>query len=84
MDEYIDINEVAKAKGLKSTRSLRISINKNKYIARKKKSERGGGETYEILLVSLEPKIQEHITIEYLLFQTVKPDKLILWLADSQ
>ena len=33
-EEYININEVAKAKGLSSNRSLRIAIQKGKYIAR--------------------------------------------------
>ena len=33
-EEYIDINKVAKAKGLKSNRSLRMAIQKGKYEAR--------------------------------------------------
>lgn len=33
-NKYIDLNTVAKAKGLKSTRALRIAIQKGKYIAR--------------------------------------------------
>ena len=32
-DEYININKIAEIKGLKSNRSLRIAIQKGKYIA---------------------------------------------------
>ena len=34
MDEFIGINEIARIKGLKSTRSIRLAINQGKYIAR--------------------------------------------------
>ena len=48
-EQYIDINTIAKVKGLTSTRSLRLEINKpnSKYIAREIKVQ--GGTSYEIL-----------------------------------
>ena len=57
-EEFISINKVAEAKGLKSNRSLRLEINKpeSKYIAREVKVN--GGTSYEILYSSLEPEIQ--------------------------
>ena len=60
-NEYININKVAEAKGLKSNRSLRLEINKpeSKYIAREVKVN--GGTSYEILYSSLEPEIQEKL-----------------------
>lgn len=60
-NEYININKVAEAKGLKSNRSLRLGINKleSKYIAREVKVN--GGTAYEILYSSLEPEIQEKL-----------------------
>ena len=56
---YIDIKRIAEIKGLKSTRSIRIAIQKGKYIAREVKVN--GGTSYEILYSSLEPEIQERI-----------------------
>ena len=58
-NDYINIKEIAQAKGLKSTRSLRIEINKpeSKYISREVKVN--GGTSYEILFSSLEPEIQQ-------------------------
>ena len=56
-EEYIDINKIAELKGLKSNRSLRLAIQKGKYIARVVKVF--GGKSYEILYSSLEPEIQE-------------------------
>lgn len=55
---YININDVAKAKGLKSNRSLRLEINKpeSKYISREVKVN--GGTSYEILYDSLEDDIK--------------------------
>ena len=55
---YINIKDVAEAKGLKSTRSLRLELNKNesKYISREIKVN--GGTSYEILFSSLEPELQ--------------------------
>ncbi len=50
-DIYININKVAEVKGLKSTRSLRMSINKGKYKART--IPVNGGYSYERLLYSL-------------------------------
>ena len=50
-----------KAKGLKSTRSLRLELNKNesKYISREIKVN--GGTSYEILFSSLEPELQDKL-----------------------
>lgn len=60
-DSYINIKEIAEAKGLKSTRSLRLEINKpeSKYIAREVKVN--GGTSYEILFSSLEPELQQKL-----------------------
>ncbi|GBF22758.1 hypothetical protein tpqmel_0162 [Candidatus Gastranaerophilus sp. (ex Termes propinquus)] len=59
-DKYININEIAKIKGLKSNRTLRLAINQGKYIAREVLVQ--GGKSYEILLSSLEPEIQRELT----------------------
>lgn len=56
MDEYIDINKVAKAKGLNSTRAIRLKIQSGQYIAREVTVR--GGKSYEILIESLEYDIQ--------------------------
>ena len=58
---YISIKDVAEAKGLKSTRSLRLELNKNesKYISREIKVN--GGTSYEILFSSLEPELQDKL-----------------------
>ena len=61
-EEYIDINKIAKIKGLKSTRSIRIAIQKGKYEAREVSVF--GGKYYEILYSSLEPEIQEKLEDE--------------------
>lgn len=60
-DSYINIKEISKAKGLKSTRSLRLEINKpeSKYISREVKAN--GGTSYEILFSSLEPELQQKL-----------------------
>lgn len=60
-EEFISINNVAEAKGLKSTRSLRLEINKpeSKYIYREVKVN--GGISYEILISSLEPELQQKL-----------------------
>ena len=60
-EEYININEIARIKGLTSNRSIRLEINKpySKYIARKIKVN--GGTSYEILFSSLDPDIQEKL-----------------------
>lgn len=60
-DRYINIKEIAKVKGLSSTRSLRLEINKteSKYIAKEVKVN--GGTSYEILFSSLEPEIQQKL-----------------------
>lgn len=58
---YINIKEIAQAKGLKSTRSIRMEINKpeSKYISREVKVN--GGTSYEILFSSLEPELQQKL-----------------------
>ena len=58
---YINIKEIAQAKGLKSTRSIRMEINKpeSKYISREVKVN--GGISYEILFSSLEPELQQKL-----------------------
>lgn len=56
MDEYIDIYKVAEAKGLTSTRAIRLKIQSGQYIAREINVR--GGKSYEILLDSIEPDIQ--------------------------
>ena len=61
-ETYIDIKRIAEIKGLKSTRSIRIAIQKGKYIAREIKVN--GGTSYEILYSSLEPEIQEKLEDE--------------------
>ena len=61
-EHYIGIKRIAEAKGLKSTRSIRIAIQKGKYIARKVKVN--GGTSYEILYSSLEFEIQEKLENE--------------------
>ena len=61
-ETYIDIKRIAEIKGLKSTRSIRIAIQKGKYIAREVKVN--GGTSYEILYSSLEPEIQEKLEDE--------------------
>ena len=60
-DSYINIKQIAEAKGLKSTRSLRLEINKpeSKYISREVKVN--GGTSYEILFSSLEPEFQQKL-----------------------
>ena len=61
-EEYISINKIAELKGLKSNRSLRLAIQKGKYIARVVKVF--GGKSYEILYSSLEQDIQEKLQDE--------------------
>ena len=60
-NEYINIKEIAQAKGLKSTRLIRMEINKpeSKYISREVKVN--GGTSYEILFSSLEPELQQKL-----------------------
>ena len=61
-EEYININKIAEIKGLTSNRSLRLAIQKGKYIAREVKIF--GGTSYEILYSSLEPEVQEKLQDE--------------------
>lgn len=60
-EEYINIKDIAKAKGLTTTRSIRMEINKSesKYISREIKVN--GGISYEILFSSLEPELQQKL-----------------------
>ncbi len=60
-NSYINIKDVAEAKGLKSTRSLRLELNKSesKYISRE--VQVNGGTSYEILFSSLEPELQDKL-----------------------
>lgn len=62
LNSFVAIDKVAELKGLKSNRSLRIAINNNKYSARKITVK--GGFTYEILVSTLEPEIQEKLIDE--------------------
>lgn len=61
LNSFVPIKQIAEAKGLKSTRSLRLEINKpeSKYISREVKVN--GGTSYEILFSSLEPELQQKI-----------------------
>lgn len=61
-EHYIDIKRIAEVKGVKSTRSIRIAIQKGKYIAREVKVN--GGSSYEVLYSSLESEIQEKLENE--------------------
>lgn len=58
---YINIKDIAEAKGLTSTRAIRLEINKpdSKYISREVKVN--GGISYEILFSSLEPELQDKL-----------------------
>ena len=60
-NSFVPIKEIAQAKGLKSTRSIRMEINKpeSKYISREVKVN--GGMSYEILFSSLEPELQQKL-----------------------
>lgn len=60
-NKYINIKQVAEVKGLRSTRSIRLELNKleSKYISREVKVN--GGTSYEILFSSLEPEIQQKL-----------------------
>ena len=62
-NKYINIKDVAEAKGLTSTRSIRLELNKieSKYISREIKVN--GGTSYEILFSSLEPEIQKKLRV---------------------
>ena len=58
-DLYINIKDIAEAKGLTSTRSIRLKLNdpESGYISREVKVS--GGTSYEILFSSLEPETQK-------------------------
>lgn len=55
-NSFVPINKVAEAKGLKSTRAIRLKIQSGQYIAREITVQ--GGKSYEILFESLEYDIQ--------------------------
>ena len=61
LNSFVPIKDVAEAKGLTSTRSIRLELNKieSKYISREIKVN--GGTSYEILFSSLEPEIQKKL-----------------------
>lgn len=61
LNSFVPIKQIAEAKGLKSTRSLRLEINKpeSKYISREVKVN--GGISYKILFSSLEPELQQKL-----------------------
>lgn len=61
LNSFVPIKQIAEAKGLKSTRSLWLEINKpeSKYIYRE--VEVNGGTSYEILISSLELELQQKI-----------------------
>lgn len=61
LNSFVPIKQIAEAKGLKSTRSLRLENNKpeSKYISREVKVN--GGSSYEILFSSLEPELQQKL-----------------------
>ena len=63
LNSFVPIKQIAEAKGLKSTRSLRLEINKpeSKYISRKVKVNRGT--FYEILFSSLKPELQQKLRL---------------------
>lgn len=70
---YIDIKRIAEVKGLKSTRSIRIAIQKGKYIAREVKVN--GGTSYEVLYSSLESEIQEKLEDEEMKSTALIPEE---------
>ena len=53
---WIDVKTVAEIKGV-TPRAIRLALPKSKYIFRETDTQ--GGKSYEILLSSLEPKLQE-------------------------
>lgn len=61
LNSFVPIKDIAQAKGLKSTRSIRIELNKpeSKYISREVKVN--SGTSYEISFSSLEPELQQKI-----------------------
>ena len=79
-NEYVSINDIAQAKGLKSNRSIRLELNKpeSKYIFREIKVN--GGTSYEILFSSLEPELQNKFLyiISRSLSETLSGKRLIL------
>jgi len=70
-NNYINIDKIAELKGLKSNRTIRIAINKNKYSARKVPVK--GGYTYEIEFSTLEPEIQEKLIDEQIKSHSLVP-----------
>ena len=61
LNSFVPLKDVAEAKGLKSTRSLRLELNKSesKYISRE--VQINGATSYEILFSSLEPELQDKL-----------------------
>jgi hypothetical protein len=54
-DIWVDIKTVAEIKNITS-RAIRLAFPKGKYVYRETKQQ--GGKSYEILLSSLEPRVQ--------------------------
>ena len=69
MDEYVNIQRIAEAKGLKSTRAIRLKIQSGEYIAREIKVR--GGKSYEILFDSLEYDVQSLLNSEPYYYPTI-------------
>ena len=61
LNSFVPLKDVAQAKGLQSTRSLRLELNKHKskYISRE--VQVNGDTSYEILFSSLEPELQDKL-----------------------
>lgn len=73
---WIDLKTIAEIKEVTS-RALRIALNKGKYTFRETKTQ--GGKSYEILLSSLEPHVQEVYKNTYYreIIETVNHDMLL-------
>ena len=75
LNSCVPLKDVAEAKGLKSTLSLRLELNKSesKYISREIKVN--GGTSYEILFSSLEPEIQEKLDDDEIFSRALVPKR---------
>lgn len=63
-EQYIDIKRIAEVKGLKSTRSIRIAIQKGKYIAREVKVN--GGFLMRLCIQVWNPKFRKNLKMKKL------------------
>ena len=75
-DLWIDLKTIVEIKEV-TPRGLRIALNKGKYTFRETKTQ--GGKSYEILLSSLEPHVQEVYKNTYYreIIETVNHDTLL-------